>query len=69
MLMLSFSVYAVQASGKKKVEQTGFAEKRQNKARSIMNDNFKGTDHSKMKTDKKTSFGFQKKPEVINQNL
>lgn len=69
MLMLSLSVYAVQASNKKKVEQTSFAEKRQNKARSIMNENFKGYDHSKVKNDKKTSFGFQKKSEVINQNL
>ncbi len=60
MIMLSFPVYAVQTTGKKEVEQLSFAEKRQNKARAIMDDNFKNTRHSRLKTAKKRNFGFQK---------
>lgn len=69
MIMLSFPVYAVQTTGKKEVEQLSFAEKRQNKARAIMDDNFKATEHSKAKNVKKRNFGFQKKLDVTNHSL
>lgn len=71
-LLFTFSIpgHTAQDSGKKNLERPGLVEKRQNKAREILKNNFNAPERMEERSDKKSSFSFKKdRKKESNQNL
>jgi len=66
---LSLSAYSAHAAGKDKIERPGIVEKRQNRAKEIMKDNFNASTKAENKTKKNSNFGFKKIEKKDSQSL